>query len=149
MSFIHPKYDLVSPGPGTTSNEAAPLDPDHPAAMATDGHGNTYWLTAPPSADFSPELDVVLTEPADVSKIIVHNGAADDFQAHHRPKTLKFIFDTRPEEEVTLKDTPEAQTLTINSGKGVQHFKIRITSIYESINGSDVALSEIEFFKKA
>ena len=31
MSIIHPQFDQVTAGPGTTSNELTPLDPDHPA----------------------------------------------------------------------------------------------------------------------
>ena len=148
MSVIHPQFDEVNAGPGTTSNETAPLDPAHIAGMATDLATNTYWLSPPPSDAFRPELDVVLNEKANVAKIIVHSGASDNFQAHHRPKTLLFIFDNGKSEEVTLKDTPEQQKLTIHNGQGVQRFKIAITSVYESIDGTDVALTEIEFFKK-
>ena len=147
-SIIHPKFDPVTAGPGTTSNETAPLDPAHPAVMATDGFKNTYWLSPAPSATFRPELDVQLTEKADLAKIIVRTGASDNFQGHHRPKTLLFIFDSGTQEEVSLKNTPEAQTVTIHQGKGVQNFKIAITGIYESISGTDMALTEIEFFKK-
>jgi hypothetical protein len=147
-SVIHPTYEPVTAGPGTTSNEVVPLDPEHPAAMATDGFKNTYWLSPPPGADFRPELDVALTEQVDLARIIVHSGAADDFQGHHRPQTLLFIFDTGTSDEVSLKNTPEPQTITIDGGKGVQRFKIAITSVYESIDGSDVALDEIEFFEK-
>jgi hypothetical protein len=148
VSIIHPVYDPVTAGPGTTSNEATPLDPEHTALMATDGFKNTYWLSPPPTADFRPELDVILTERVDLAKVIVRSGASDDFQGHHRPKTLLFIFDNGQQFEAQLKNTPDAQTVTIKGGKGVQHFKIAITAIYESINGTDVGLTEIEFFKK-
>ena len=148
MSIIHPQFDQVTAGPGTTSNESVPLDPDHPASMATDGFKNTYWLSPPPSADFRPELDVLLTEKVDLAKIIVRTGASDDFQGHHRPKTLLFIFDTGTQDEVQLKNTPEAQTVTIHNGKGVQRFKIAVTDVYQSIDGTDMGLTEIEFFKK-
>ncbi len=132
MSVIHPEFDQVTVGPGTISNEVAPLDPAHPATMAVDGFKNTYWLTAPPSDAFRPELDVQLTEQVDLEKIIVYSGASDDFQGHHRPKTLLFIFDNGDSYEVELKNTPESQTKTIKNGKDVQHFKIAVTSIYES-----------------
>lgn len=148
ISIIHPQFDPVTAGPGTTSNEVTPLDPAHPATMATDGFKNTYWLSAPPSADFRPELDVALTEKVDLAKVIVRTGASDNFQGHHRPKTLLFIFDNGNQFEAQLKNTPEAQTVTIHNGAGVQHFKIAVTGIYESINGTDMALTEIEFFKK-
>lgn len=148
ISIIHPQFDPVTAGPGTTSNEVTPLNPDHPATMATDGFKNTYWLSPPPSAAFRPELDVALTEKVDLAKVIVRSGASDDFQGHHRPKTLLFIFDNGNQFEAQLKNTPEAQTVTIHNGAGVQRFKIAITAIYESINGTDMGLTEIEFFKK-
>ncbi len=147
MSIIRPQYDPVLAGPGTTSNEIVPFDPAHVASMATDLGSNTYWLSAPPSDAFRPELDVNLTEEADLAKIIVRSGASDNFQAHHRPKTLLFIFPTGSY-EISLKDTPEQQTLTVKNGNDVQRFKIAVTSIYESIDGADMALTEIEFFKK-
>ena len=78
----------------------------------------------------------------------MRTGASDDFQGHHRPKTLLFIFDTGASYEVELKNTPDAQTLTIKNGDNVQRFKIAVTSVYESIDGTDMALTEIEFFKK-
>ncbi len=148
MSVIRPQFDQVTAGPGTTSNEIAPLDPEHPAALSTDGFKNTYWISAPPSEGFRPEIDVALTEQVDLAKVIVRTGASDDFQGHHRPKTMLFIFDTGASDEVELKNTPEPQTLTIDNGGGVQRFKIAITSVYESIDGTDMALTEIEFFKK-
>jgi zinc-ribbon domain len=148
MSIIHPQFDQVTVGPGTTSNEVAALDPAHTATMAVDGFKNTYWLTAPPTEAFRPELDVQLTEQVDLAKVIVRTGASDDFQGHHRPKSLLFIFDTGASYEVQLKNTPDAQTVTIKNGKDVQHFKIAVTGIYESLNGTDLGLTEIEFFKK-
>lgn len=147
MSVIHPQFDQVTVGPGTTSNDVTP-NPDHPGTMAVDGFKNTYWLTAPPSDTFRPEIEVQLTEKVDLAKVIVRTGASDDFQGHHRPKALLFIFDTGASFEVQLKNTPDAQTVTIHNGKDVQHFKIAVTSIYESLNGTDVGLTEIEFFKK-
>jgi len=147
VSIIHPQFDPVTAGPGTTSNEQTPLDADHPATMATDGFKNTYWLVPPPSADFRPELDVQLTEKADLARIIVRSGASDDFQGHHRPKTLLFIYDNGTSQEVHLKDTPDPQTITID-GKGVQRFKIAVPEIYESIDGTDMGLTEVEFFEK-
>ena len=39
MSVIHPQFDPVMAGPGTTSNETTPLDPNHTAAMAVDDAG--------------------------------------------------------------------------------------------------------------
>ena len=148
MSIIHPQFDPVTAGPGTTSNEGTPLNPDHPATMATDGFKNTYWLSAPPGEGFSPTLDVTLTEKVDLAKIIVRSGASDDFQGHHRPKTLLFIFDNGQQYEAQLKNTPDEQKITIHNGGGVQRFKIEVTAIYQSINGTDMGITEIEFFKK-
>ena len=148
LSVIHPQFDPVTVGPGTTSNETTPLDPNHPATMATDGFKNTYWLSPTPTADFQPTLDVLLTDKVDLERIIVRSGASDDFQGHARPKTLLFVFDTGTQYEVQLKNSPDAQTVTIHNGKGVQRFKIEVTDVYQSIDGTDMGLTEIEFFKK-
>ena len=147
-SIVHPEYDPVTAGPGTTSNEPTPLDPAHPAAAATDGFKNTYWVTNPPSDSFRPELDVELTERTNLDKIIVHNGSSDDFQGSDRPKTLLFVFDNGEQDEVQLKNSPDPQTISIDHGDGVQRFKIAVTDVYESIDGGSMALTEVEFFTK-
>src|SRR5918997_1715191 len=41
MNVIHPKFDRVTPGPGTAST-TPPIDPAHPAERAIDGFKNTY-----------------------------------------------------------------------------------------------------------
>lgn len=148
LSIVRPEYDLVTAGPGTTSNEGTPVDAEHPALLATDLFKNTFWVSPPPSADFRPELDIGLTERVDLAKIIVHNGAAGDFQKFHRPKTLLFIFDNGNTFEAELKNTPDPQTITIKGGGDVQRFKIAVIDVYESIDGITMALTEIEFFKK-
>jgi hypothetical protein len=147
-SVIKPQYDAVTAGPGTTSNDPVPVDPEHPATMATDGFKNTFWVTNPPSADFRPELSVQLTEQTDLDKVIVYNGSSDDFQGYHRPKTLLFIFDNGNEYEVQLKNVPDPQTVAIKHGAGVERFKIAVTDVYESIDGTTMGLTEIEFFTK-
>lgn len=148
MSIIRPSYDPVTAGPGTVSNESRPLDRKHPALMATDGFKNTYWIARPPGDGVRPELTVKLTERADLAKIIVHNGASDDFQGFHRPKTMLFIFDNGTSDEVSLKNTPEPQTVNLSGGSDVRRFKIAITDVYESIDGKAMALTEVELFKK-
>ena len=146
-SIIHPKYDPVTAGPGTTSN-IADIDPAHPAKDAVDGFKNTYWLAPIPTLNAQPELDISFTEKSNIDKIIVHNGASDDFQGHDRPKTLLFVFDNGQQTEVTLQNDPKPQTISVAHAHGVTKFKIRVTSVYEAINGKDMGLTEIEFFSK-
>jgi hypothetical protein len=144
---IHPQYDPVSAGPGTSSNEA-PLDPAHPATMAVDGFKNTYWVAASPSPESRPELAITLAEPTDLARIIVHNGASDNFQGFDRPRTLVLIFDNGVQESHVLKDAPGPQTLTIHHGQGATRFRIVITDVYPSIDGTALALTEIEMFRR-
>ncbi|MEO5723173.1 MAG: hypothetical protein ABIQ39_01095 [Ilumatobacteraceae bacterium] len=148
ISVIHPKFDPVTAGPGTTSNIDPPIDPDHPGLMATDGFKNTYWLAPPPSPTVSPELDVTLTEKADLERIIVRNGASDNFQGYARPKSMRLVYDNGQQDDVQLKNTPDPQTLSIHHGGNVTRLRIVITDVYEAINVTQVALTEIEFFKK-
>ena len=56
------------------------------------------------------------------------------------------MFDNGEEYEVDLKNTPEPQTVSIEHGGGVQRFKIAVTDVYESIDGTAMGLTEIEFF---
>jgi hypothetical protein len=148
MSLIRPQYDPVTAGPGTASNEPVPIDPEHPALLATDLFKNTFWVATPPGAGFRPELDVQLTEQVDLAKVIVHNGAAGDFQAYHRPKTVLFVFDNGNSFEAELKNTADPQTVSIKGGADVQRFRIAVVDVYESIDGTAMALTEIEFFEK-
>lgn len=148
MSVIHPTFDSVTAGPGTTSNIEPPTDPDHPGLMATDGFKNTYWIAPPPTTELQPSLDVTLTERSDLARIIVRNGAFDNFQGFDRPKTLLFVYDTGEQETVELKNSPDPQTHTLEHGGGVTRFKIIVTAAYQSIDGKQMALTEVEFFKK-
>jgi hypothetical protein len=147
MSIIHPKFEPITAGPGTTSN-VPDIDKAHPALHAVDGFKNTYWLSPLPTPALQPELDITLTGKSNLDKIIVHNGASDNFQGHARPKTLRFVFDNGQQAEVTLKNTPDPQTLTVSNGHGITRFKIIVTDVYEAIDGKDMALTEVEFFTK-
>ncbi len=149
MGIIRPEFDPVTVGPGTTTNVVPEHDPDHPARFATDGFTNTHWLAPVPTDVLRPELDLTLTDTVDLAKVIVHNGASDDFQASHRPKTLLFIYDNGEQHEIELDNTPDSQEIDLDNGGGVRRLKVVITSIYESIDGDVVALSEIEFFKRS
>jgi hypothetical protein len=149
MGVIRPQFEPVTVGPGTTANIDPELDPEHPARFATDGFKNTHWLAPPPGPDLRPTLDLTLTDTVDVAKVIVHNGASDDFQVTHRPKTLLFIFDNGNQDEIELSNTPEPQEIDLDGGDGVERLKVIVTSIYESIDGTTVALTEIEFFAKS
>ncbi len=148
MTAIRPEFEPVTVGPGTTSNVQPELDGAHPARAATDGFKNTHWLAPPPTAELRPTLDLTLTGTVDLAKIIVHSGASDDFQGTHRPKTLLFIYDNGEQHEVTLANSPDPQEIDLEHGDGVQRLKVVVSSIYESIDGDTVALSEIEFFAR-
>jgi hypothetical protein len=113
-SIFHPTFDPVTAGPGTTSN-VPDKDPNHGALKATDGFKNTYWLAPVPSATVQPELDVSFTSASNLDKIIVRNGASDDFQGHARPEKLTFVYDNGQQDEVTLKNSPDPQTSTSSS----------------------------------
>jgi len=165
-SVIHPKFDNVTVAPGTFANtdpaqvpaECPPNSADplqcHNGVSAVDGFKNTYWLTSspPPQGTTIPTLDVQLAEKTDVERIIVHNGAFDNFQGFDRPKTLQFVFDTGQQYEVELKNSPDEQKLAIKHGGGVLHFQIRVLDTYVSINQPEgnalMAITEIEFATK-
>jgi hypothetical protein len=162
MDVVQPSYNNVTAAPGTLANTDVPADPACPplaadpllcrnGVSAVDGFKNTYWLTTAPSpgSPVQPTLDVALAEPTDIDRIIVHNGAFDNFQGFARPKTLLFVFDNGQQDEVELKNTPEEQKLEVDNGGNVSRFQIIVTEVYTSIeNPAQMAITEIEFATK-
>jgi hypothetical protein len=140
---------VISPDyvPVNASQAVANLEtPEHPGAFLTDGFKNTFW-SAPVGG---PEPTVVLTfsEPVDLDRAIVHNGSGESFQSQHRAKDLHLVYSTGETFDVTLKDTPDEQQVDIDGAQDVTSVEVHVVSIYEALQGTDLAVSEIEFFRK-
>ena len=119
----------------------------HPAEAAFDGFSNTYW--AAPAGTSQPTITAHFAPAADVAKILVTSGDSADFQAQPRPKTLRFTFldasgTTVFTRDYDLQDVKDAQTLDA-SATGATEVRITVLAVYESIKGTSVSITEIEF----
>ncbi|GLZ39464.1 zinc ribbon domain-containing protein [Actinokineospora sp. NBRC 105648] len=141
--MIFPQYTPVSPVQVSATSEL----PDHPGALAVDGLSNTFWA-APRDG---PEPTVVLRydRPVSLARAIVRTGARDEFQTRHRAEQLHLVFSTGRTADVTLKDNPDPQQVDIENGAGVEWVEIHVVKVFQSVKGTDVAVTEIELFQES
>ncbi|MDQ3887077.1 MAG: zinc ribbon domain-containing protein, partial [Actinomycetota bacterium] len=141
-SVVSPDYVPVRPT-AITSNGALP---DHPAALVSDTITTTYWAVR----EGRPEPTLVFTfeRPVNLKRAIVHNGAAQNFQDAHRARQLHLVFSTGQTADLTLRDSPDPQTLTIPGSPGANWVEIHIVSLYHAVRGPDLAIAEIELFEQ-
>ncbi|MEV7095331.1 zinc ribbon domain-containing protein [Amycolatopsis sp. NPDC051045] len=116
----------------------------HAAPLVTDNAKNTFWA-APTDAE--PALVFTFDHPADLRKAIVHSGDAANFQAEHRPQKLHLVFSTGKTYDVVLADTPDAQEVPIENSAGATSVELHVVGLHRSLNGTDLAISEIELFE--
>ncbi|ACU39198.1 zinc ribbon domain-containing protein [Actinosynnema mirum] len=117
--------------------------PDHPAALVADNASNTHWA-AP--ADPQPALVLDFGKRVDLAKAIVRSGVGADFQSAHRPQRLHLVYSTGRTHDVDLADTPDPQEVALANSEGADRVEVHVTGLHRSLSGSDVAISEIEFF---
>ncbi|MEV0679693.1 zinc ribbon domain-containing protein [Actinosynnema sp. NPDC050436] len=135
------------------SKAAEPVRPSEVTASAsTAGHGpdlvadnakNTHWAapaTPPPALVFTFESPVTLDE------AIFQIGIGDDFQAAKRPDKVHLVYSTGKTFDLSLADQPDPQTVRIGNAEGVRTVELYVETMHPSLQGSDVAISEIEFF---
>ncbi|MEV6443866.1 zinc ribbon domain-containing protein [Amycolatopsis sp. NPDC051716] len=116
----------------------------HAAPLVTDNAKNTFWA-AP--GDREQVLVFTFDHPADLRKAIVYSGDAANFPAAHRPQKLHLVFSTGKTYDMVLADTPDAQEVPIENSAGATSVELHVTGLYRSLNGTDVAISEIELFE--
>ena len=63
-------------------------------------------------------------------------------------KTLTFLYDTGKSDVVTLKASPEPQTVTLKHGAKAKQVRIEVTAVTPNFDGQEAALTEIELFTK-
>jgi hypothetical protein len=142
--IINPQYDPVhATGSGATAHVTG-----HEAQKAVDGFTNTYWAAPSPNG-----RDVVLVllfdHKVDVDKAIVYSGVAANFQlGTNRPQNLHIVYDTGATYDVALKDSPDKQEVKIGKGHGITRMEIHITSLFKAVKSPNVAITEIELFRK-
>lgn len=131
----------VRPTEVTATAQAA----DHPAGLVSDNASNTYWL-AP--AEPQPALVLAFGKQVDLRKAIVRVGIGENFQAAHRPQKLHLVYSTGRTFDVTLADTPDAQEVALAGSEGADRLELHVVGLHRSLQGNDIALSEIEFFAR-
>jgi hypothetical protein len=131
--------------------EATAQLPDHPAAKATDGLVNTYWV-ALKAAD-KPSLMLTFDRPTRLVQAIVHNGGGDDPQALGRPAKLHVVFFKADTPigitDVDLEDTPDEQKVDFTGGDDATRVEIQVVDVHPGTANPGLALSEIELFQRA
>jgi len=120
--------------------------PDHAANLVGDNAFNTYW--AAPVDQGETALVLTFDHPVDLRKAIVRVGIEKEFQSAHRPQKWHLVYSTGKTFDVDLADTPDPQEVALDGGAGSTSVEIHIVALNRSLQGTDVAISEIEFFER-
>jgi hypothetical protein len=141
---VHPELAQVHAFSTKASAEAK----GHAGALADDGFTNTYWEAPDNVATQQPLLTLTFDHKVTVSRIILHSGSSDNFQSVDRPAAFHLVYNTGQVEDISMKDTPDAQTLAISHGADVTSMTIQVTGVYRTAGATQMAITEIEFFGK-
>jgi hypothetical protein len=141
VNCLHPSIVPVRPVKVTASLQ----EPGHPGSLAMDLFSNTYWL-APWNPAHEPTLTVTFSHKVFLKELILNSGVSGAYVAHGRPSSLHLVFSNQQSDTITPQDKAAAQTLSISHAIGVTSVQIQITGIYQGNSGSDVGISEIQFF---
>jgi hypothetical protein len=140
---LDPQYDPVRAAAAVASSES------RPAANAIDGLRNTSWAAVADGTDgVGQVLTLQLAGPTDLDRLGITSGASEapeDFATQPRPERIRLLFSDGRAKEITLQDTAEFQTFTIDARQATE-IRLQIVSIYPGTGGSQVAIAEIELF---
>jgi len=140
-SMIIPQYAPVRPTQVTATAEL----PEHTAIMVSDSFSNTFWA-AP--ADSNAALVFTFDRSVNLGRAIIRLGNTAKFQSAHRPQQLHLVFSNGGTFDINLKDTPDPQEVKIEGGKGSTSVEVHVQSLFRSLDGTDVAVTEIELFER-
>jgi hypothetical protein len=142
--------DIFFPDYEPVNESEAPVspvqDPANPGLNALDGFFDTFW--AAPIAGQQPVLVIKFDGPVDLAQLIVHNGDPADFKGKLRAKQLHLVYSTGKTTDVNLTDNPDPQTFELENGEGAEYVEVHVANTFKSVNGTMVALTELEFFKE-
>lgn len=141
--IFFPQYAPVSAAEAPVASLALP---DHPANMAVDGKSNTYWGAPVGGAEIN--MVVKFDRTVDLAKIIIHNGDGAGFKESARAQKLHLVFSNGKTADLNVEDRPDPQTLEVDNGEGVNSVEIHVLSTFKSVSGTNLAISEIEFFEE-
>ncbi|WP_053720824.1 NADase-type glycan-binding domain-containing protein [Saccharothrix sp. NRRL B-16348] len=127
-----------------TGITATAESPGHPPDLAFDNATTTFWLA--PVEPRPPALVLDFGREVDLREAIVRVGNPADLQAAHRPKKLHLVFPTGRTSDIDIADTPDQQTVKVESGGAARSVEVHVVEWHGSLRGNEVALAEIEFF---
>jgi hypothetical protein len=130
-----------------TSVTASSAVTGHAGSLAVDAFSNTFWAAAL-AKDPHPTLTVGFAPNTNVSVMLFISGDTANELSEARPKVLHIVFSNGASQNITLVDTANSQQFNITGATGISGMTIQITSVYPSTTGTDVALSDVEFFGK-
>lgn len=142
MSKIQPSFVPLAPISIRGNGDV----PENPVANVIDTNTLTFWVA--PVTDPAPTIVVRFDEPFDLERIKVWNGAPEGFKDRERAAKLHFVFDNGQAFDLDLQDLPDGVEYEVKNGKGVQEVEIQVTDTFTSLTGTQLALSEIEFYFK-
>ncbi|MEU7618113.1 hypothetical protein AB0B27_18760, partial [Micromonospora rifamycinica] len=140
---INPRFVAVRPVQVTGGASVR----DHGPELSVDQYRNTHWQVRW-DREKPPTVTLRFAAEVDLERLIVTAGTAEDYTASHRPMTLHLVYSTNRSDTLTVEDTGEPQTLTLDGADGVTSVQIQVTDVHRAAKGTDVAVSEFEFFAR-
>ncbi|BCL15860.1 NADase-type glycan-binding domain-containing protein [Micromonospora sagamiensis] len=140
---LNPRFVAARPVEVTGSESVRGHGPD----LTVDQYRNTHWQVRW-NAERPPTVTLRFGGKVDLERLIVIAGTAENYTASHRPAKLHLVWSTNRSDTLTIQDTGEPQTLTLTAAKGVTSVQIQVTDVYRAGKGTDVAVSELEFFAR-
>jgi hypothetical protein len=141
--LVSPTFEPVHALSATASSAL----PDHPPSAAIDGYNNTYWATDL-TQDGQPTLVLSFPRPVTINVMLFTSGSSGDFTSEPRPMQVHIVFSNGAAQDVHLADQAKPQQIHIENADGVVQMEIHITSVYPSIHGNNVSLTEMEMFAR-
>jgi hypothetical protein len=144
-SWIHPQRKPVIP----TTTGANYAVAGHRAQFATDSYSNTYWAAPSSTGRKEPVLTVLFSKKINLKNIVVYNGTGtsqDNYQSRDRPAELHLVYDNKQADDISLTDTADKQTHTIDHGSGITEIQIYVSNYFVTKGDKTMALARIDFF---
>ncbi|HEV2783573.1 MAG TPA: hypothetical protein VGX25_29660, partial [Actinophytocola sp.] len=141
--LIFPQYAPVSAIDVACQVETPP---NNGCRASVDGFSNTHWLA--PVDGPQPVVVLKFDREVDLSRVIIRNGAGDDFQGNHRARKVHLVFSTGKTSDIDLLDNPDPNQYDIANGEKATSVEIHVVDLFRSVKGTNLALSEIELFEK-
>jgi len=143
QSALDMTYAPVHP----TKVTATFAEPTHPADLVADSVSNSFW--AAPTTKGEATLVFTFDRAVNIDKAIIQNGDNDKFDQSFRVERLHLVYSNGKTEDLQLKDQPDPQELTLQNGHNITSVEMHVMATYQSLHGTDVAISEIELFQRS